>query len=698
MQKTDTIQVHTFKIVAVFVLFPLIIALCGMWQHYRLVQDTHVLLQEYDRSIAVVEQRLGASENTAMLIVTSQGKKTVGMPDLATLQKKRSTIVCYAQWQKWTALSAMGLGLMGAAGGLLSLNSIRRASMRALESRAALLYYFEQGLLCLPDRIGIIGLMSVLGLACVVSYEFLFYILMESALKYSTLLYGFGAVVAFLLYGFKLCWDMRNAAQLLFNISPLSLFGKSYSEEQAPLLWAFVREVAGKARTVLPDTIMLGMGEVCFVTEHPVHMGNEEFATGRTLYLSLPYMQYMSRPEAAALIAHELAHFTDDDTDYSLHLAPVYSQLLATINVMSTSRSSGGGLALLTAAPPYYWGGYYLNAFDAAVKLWGTERELAADQRGILAGGAEGMALVLLRLSVLVPHVEQALAEYWEQGGRCGDSVLRWVRECVRDKGLEDPAAYLHYALSHPADTHPSTKQRLEAVGIEPTARLLEQARSTDESSLLQELGLTGDGAAANSSVACSAGLEEDFAQAVQTHHSEIIEEFGTFQGVGTENVAVFENTNKVLLSTFVVMALAVVLLVTQKSVYVQLGACLGLVLSLCMLRTTWKSRNTPLLVMTPTGFFVGDMTEKDEIQWGGVENIQFHAAPHCIVITLVLKNTVPEPCFSADKRIKWKESAHELLVVFTGVRAPLTLASLQESIVAHWEGGTAREVLKGTS
>lgn len=475
------------KLVALIVLLPLALALCGAWQAWR-AASLRAELAGYDAVL---------SRESALAVGSRKNGPTAG-PRTGMAQITR---VSPAQEEYTTlglgALSAATLtfGLSAAVIGAAGLLSIRQAGRRALRSREVLLSGFRRGLKKLPWLIGAVGLLAALALACGLGYELIHFLAYDRAgSQNSARLIAWGVIVIFLLllYGFKLIGNIIRASRAVLDTEPMLLIGKSVSEGEAPQVWRFVRSVAKEAGTVMPDAIVLGMDQGFFVTEHPVEFSTGEAAPqGRVLYLSLPYMIYMTREEAAAVIGHELGHFTGADTEYSLFFAPIYARAVDNLNAVAEAASIGQSVFVsIVAAPARLLSEFYLNAFHLAVRHWSRERELAADRVGAAAGGSEAVALSLLRISVLAPVVDQALAECWAKGGLPEGGIMARVRQLARENGLGDPSDFLEEGQAHPTDTHPATRQRLEAVGAALTPALLARARDVRESPLLRELGL----------------------------------------------------------------------------------------------------------------------------------------------------------------------------------------------------------------
>ena len=85
-------------------------------------------------------------------------------------------------------------------------------------------------------------------------------------------------------------------------------------------------------------------------------------------------------------------------------------------------------------------------------------------------------------MDAALAHNRQAPAE--ERGG-----VLKMVRRLVAEHGLDDPQERLQDQQAHPLDSHPSLKQRLDALGV-PSRPSCWPARDSRDAALLVELGL----------------------------------------------------------------------------------------------------------------------------------------------------------------------------------------------------------------
>ena len=209
------------------------------------------------------------------------------------------------------------------------------------------------------------------------------------------------------------------------------------------------------------------------------------------LYLPLPYMAFLDRAQVSAVIAHELGHFTGEDTGYSLRFAPIYRSFLDSIFAITNEHDEkDDGSRAWVAAPVTLYGKWFLASFEEAMHHWSRERELAADAFGSRIAGTEASALALLRISGLHRIVDAALAHNQQAPAEERGGVLKMVRRLVAEHGLDDPQERLQDQQAHPLDTHPPLKQRLDALGVAITPELLARARDPRDAALLVELGL----------------------------------------------------------------------------------------------------------------------------------------------------------------------------------------------------------------
>lgn len=389
---------------------------------------------------------------------------------------------------------ALALGVLATATFCAALLAMRRAAARALLSRDALVQAFDAGRRWLPAFMVLQTLLVFAGLVGLIAFEVVHAIdgprLSNGAMK--LVMFGGLVALALLWYGAKIVWDTIRFARRRLEPEPIGIMGQSLSPAQAPLLWEFVRDVAQRTGARLPDSVVVGLNEGFFVTEHPVALVNgQRVPDGRVLYLPLPYMAFLDRAQVAAVVAHELGHFTGEDTAYGLRFTPIYRALAGSILAITNEHDADddGWRALITA-PASLYGKWFLQNFDEAVHHWSRERELAADAFSSHIAGTEPAALALLRSAVLHELVDEALFQNREAPPERREGVLSMVRRLVAERGLADPREHLEDRQAHPLDTHPSLRQRLDALGVAITPELVARTRDTRDVRLLVDLGL----------------------------------------------------------------------------------------------------------------------------------------------------------------------------------------------------------------
>ena len=394
----------------------------------------------------------------------------------------------------------LALGLLPLMMGAYIALRIRRMALIARRSRDALLHSFTLGIRRLPWwYISFSFLLLVVGassIAAAGSLVFEFFSLQYGArpvidntgdiMMVVFMIVTGGACGFYLLLmvlsirGFV---RIRRAVRAAFVPEPLEIMGRSVSESEAPVLWSLVRDVAARIGSVMPDRIMIGLNECFFVTENSVAVtGGQTLAKRRTLYLPLTYLAFMKRREVEAVIGHELGHFMGEDGKYSIQFAPIYhrasSSLIAAHSVDRSGKTAPG-------IPEYF-----MSSFHEAVRYWSRLRELAADQIGAKVAGAEAIASSLLRIAALSPRVNEALQICRRGGAEAKGGVLSQLGRLIAESGTADPNVDMGDQQPHPFDSHPPTRQRIAAVGVEVTPQLLQGARDAQPSMLLAELKL----------------------------------------------------------------------------------------------------------------------------------------------------------------------------------------------------------------
>ena len=388
------------------------------------------------------------------------------------------------QGAAWLTLLA---GIVAGTAGLAGMWLVSRSAAQGRRSRAELVVTFGTVGRVLPVILGLQVVGGVLALAAAVAFEVSGLWFIPDPGDRTVLL----AILALICSGLFL-WgavttlrDLRAALRAL-QPAPLAVSAMPIAEAQAPGLFALLRDVARERGTTVPEVVAVGAERGFFVTALPLRLrGGPDAAPlvtrGRTLHLSLAEMATLDLEELRTVLAHELAHFAGQDTDYSLHFQPLYTRLGEGAEAMSRRRSDWGStwvdrLFERAVHPHTILAVHAYERFSHVVAHWSRLRELEADRAAIASGSATALASSLLRLGLAEALLRAALDRIIEQSDAASSDLATILVAHMGAEGADDPAAHLGDRAPHPTDTHPSAQQRIAAAGVIVDAMLLTRA------------------------------------------------------------------------------------------------------------------------------------------------------------------------------------------------------------------------------
>jgi Zn-dependent protease with chaperone function len=233
-------------------------------------------------------------------------------------------------------------------------------------------------------------------------------------------------------------------------------------EQDAPSLWARLRELAAKVGTEPPAHLVAGIDDNFFVTEKGLRLTTGELQ-GRTLYVSLPLLRTLEPSEAEAVLCHELAHFQGGDTAQGARLYPMLTRYDAYMGELTES----------VTLPAYYLLRMYRAIFELALKKESRERELVADRVAAQQTSADDAGRALLKVtgySSFRSHTERTL---FAQRSKHEERIDLKERIAL---GLGAFALSPHFAdelaatrTPHPFDSHPPLAERLQTLSCRVT-------------------------------------------------------------------------------------------------------------------------------------------------------------------------------------------------------------------------------------
>lgn len=272
-------------------------------------------------------------------------------------------------------------------------------------------------------------------------------------------------------------------------------FAMPMDASKAPGLFEMLRDLGKSSGCAVPDNVVLEMGTGFYVTEAEVVTFSASLH-GRTLCLSAPLARVLKPEELRAIVAHEFAHFTGDDTLFSRRFYPVYrgtSQALADFAGMANSGGERGpGVMILPMILPAFVISRYLGAFSQVEARISRARESRADAHAAAATSATIMASALQKVYAAGPlwheFVPGAMVQLLNDGGRAFINASTAFVDHLRgeDELISEVLADAANIPSHPTDSHPTLKDRLRALGVEGNGASLEE--STNSASLFADL------------------------------------------------------------------------------------------------------------------------------------------------------------------------------------------------------------------
>jgi Zn-dependent protease with chaperone function len=274
----------------------------------------------------------------------------------------------------------------------------------------------------------------------------------------------------------------------LIRRSTLTLVGHRLAPSSQARLADEVKHVADAVGAEAPPTIVLCLVPWIAVTE--VKMTTLDGAvSGRTLCLSLPLCRILSIDELRALIAHELAHFSDEEAGYSRRVAPFHAGVSrALVRLPAQAR----GMRRLAIAPPATFLGFFLGAVNEGERP-GGHREERADQAAAAVAGADSLASALIKLHAFAlawDAVVDAMVLAVHSRTQYVNASALFQEVVSSNAGPERLQGLGPQEQGHPTDRHPPLAQRLEALAVDP-ARLA--ATALDIAPALPAIGLVED-------------------------------------------------------------------------------------------------------------------------------------------------------------------------------------------------------------
>jgi Zn-dependent protease with chaperone function len=246
--------------------------------------------------------------------------------------------------------------------------------------------------------------------------------------------------------------------------------------EQEPQLFALIKAVFEQLECPAPEHIVLMADSSFFVTENRLNIINGKI-NGRVLALSYPMLRYLTINELRAVVAHEAAHFTGWDVEYTRRVYPVYVGVLTFLSYSNggllRTNSDYGPMMVIPSLIPTLALKLYLKWFDSFNKGISRMREHRADLVASDYCGSERFSSALKKL-VSIGAVFDQVSHYHLRGEyRNGKGLIDYYSvffdEFEQLQGqVKQELEFALNQVSTPNDTHPTLSERLAFLSDTP--------------------------------------------------------------------------------------------------------------------------------------------------------------------------------------------------------------------------------------
>lgn len=225
-------------------------------------------------------------------------------------------------------------------------------------------------------------------------------------------------------------------------------------------LWTELQTICDKVGTDPPDQVIVGIDDNFFVTEMPVTVDGHEYH-GKTLFVSLSLLKHLNADEAGAVLAHEMAHFSGNDTLYSKKITPLLQRFEMYLRGLYENPLT---------KPVFYFMMCFRALYELSLGRLSREREHRADEIAATTTSPRDVAAALLRIaaySTFRQKVELELFKH-EQAMETADVSTRIEQGFpAYAVGFSSDPNIGSMETPHPFDSHPSLKERMQARGFD---------------------------------------------------------------------------------------------------------------------------------------------------------------------------------------------------------------------------------------
>jgi Zn-dependent protease with chaperone function len=240
---------------------------------------------------------------------------------------------------------------------------------------------------------------------------------------------------------------------------PNYIVGQLLTPKDSPLLYEELMRICEKFETDLPNNIVLGIEDNFFVTENELLLNWEELLIGKTLYVSIFHLKKLDKQEASAIFAHEMAHFSGEDTFFSKKTMPKLAKCDDCFAVLNMN---------VVTIPASYFLMFFRGLFEISFGKISRMREYRADAMAAEYVGAKALSNGLVKFvfySEYRANIEDDLILKSERVESINflKQIEDGVHHFATNYSFED--GILEQSILHPFDSHPPIYKRINAVG-----------------------------------------------------------------------------------------------------------------------------------------------------------------------------------------------------------------------------------------
>ena len=440
---------------------PLLLMAIGVWQFARADAD----IGQYRELAAGIDgeaDRLAPEAARTPFETIRIGGQDYGLAYAITLfrdaaDRQRINVVVSEARRAVGIVTALG-GLLALIAGAVGLIAAARVGTRIRTSRAELVTRFTAIRRLLPRLL----MAQVAGLLIAIVAGIVFEVagLWDTALV-GTVSIRIAGIALFVAGG--LAWvgwlTIRRLRQALaeFTPSPSRHMGREVVPADAPGLFALIAAIVARQRSLAPDHVIVGLIDGFFVTMSSIELlPSKRVVEGRMLYLPVSQMAMLDRAEITSVLAHELAHFAGEDTDYSQRFLPIYHGIGRSLYAVQNSANPAASRLLMPAST---LGLHMMEVFAGAVSHWSRLRELAADAASVVPGEAPAIDGALIRTGLIAPVVDAVMSETWAHPRAAPPDLVAAMLARAEERGFGDAAARLEERQAHPTDSKTARTQ-----------------------------------------------------------------------------------------------------------------------------------------------------------------------------------------------------------------------------------------------